>query len=99
MSNEFSGLKFARRFQPDDGCDHTALIVWGMRRRANIRNDINAPRPVPVKVIEVKANDERKSPKAKRKKSAGKPASDSGGTFNAPVGSVRKRAATLRCAG
>jgi len=99
MSNEFSGLKFARRFKPDDGCDHTALIVWGMRRRANIRNGINAPRPVPVKVIEVKANDERKSPKAKRAKSAGKPASATGRTFDTHVGSIQKRAAAQRCAG
>ncbi|WP_238493716.1 hypothetical protein [Pantoea ananatis] len=99
MSHDFIGLKYAKRFKPDDGCDHTALIVWGMRRRANIRNGINAPRPVPVKVIEVKANDERKSPKAKRAKSAGKPASASGGAFNSPVGSIRRRTAAQRCAG
>ncbi|MDN8598662.1 hypothetical protein Q0A17_04395 [Citrobacter sp. S2-9] len=31
MSDDYDGLRFAKRTEPDDGNDHTQEIIWHMR--------------------------------------------------------------------
>nr|WP_310616964.1 hypothetical protein [Pantoea cypripedii] len=90
MSDEddFGGLNYGKRYKPDDGCDWTAVIIWEMRKQARIRARIDAVRPVPIRVIEVNGNAERKSVKSKRTKAGRKPASLAGGNSDAATGSA-----------
>ncbi|WP_416413769.1 hypothetical protein [Pantoea sp. App145] len=92
--DDFSGLSYGKRYKPDDGCDWTEVIIWEMRKQARIRARINAVRPVPVRVIEVNGNAERKTVKSKRAKAGRKPASVAGRNSDTAAGSTgRSRAA------
>lgn len=53
MSDEYDGLRFAKRTEPDDFKDHTEEIIWHMRNGYRRHHDI-VEQPPEVKAPKLK---------------------------------------------
>lgn len=65
---------YAKPFMTDDGCDHTALILWRMNANARARTgSLYVPVPLPVQVVPSKFSLSQKGAKTRTSKKAKSP--------------------------